>query len=298
MLNEPNRTEEIDISETFKAIGIIKKSIADDFAAQFISDQEQIESMDGIDITMTSDGGTYKTYAVANPEMTMRSVLQDAVYGDLGMDYILDRITVGELPLDWGRIRTRVKESLDHSMNVCAGEPWETVKIDKDISECVVAEMAAPYPTVIEFNDAYACWLPDLELLAGGDADLDASDTVEGVHLKSKKTCTVRSISEVWGEELVQVCDRLEAELEDFLLDAARNIEDCGKGFTQHVFNHWRTWTPSNFGKEELRLLRKSTEWILAANAFGIQVYTYIDVDREEALISTALEERKGQADA
>lgn len=183
-INEFNRIEGVALSEIYKSVGIIKKSIADDFVAQFIDEQEEIVSMSGIDITMTGDDGTEKVYTVANPELSMRSVLENPPYEDLGMDYMLDRLTINEFDLDWDRIRARIEDYLNHSMNVCAGENWETVKIDKDISECAVAEMAAPYPTVIEFNDAYACWLPDLELLAGGGTDLYAGETVEGVYMK------------------------------------------------------------------------------------------------------------------
>lgn len=182
-INEPNRIEGVDLSETCKAVGTILKSIADDFADQWIDDSEQIESMGAIEIAMEHSDEGLESHNVANPEASLRSVLENPPYEDLAMDYALDRQTVGEFPLNWERVRIRIEDYLNHSMNACAGGHWEAINIDKNYSEIVVSEVVPPYPAVAKLNDGYACWLPDIEMLAGGEVDFYSGDTIEGVYL-------------------------------------------------------------------------------------------------------------------
>lgn len=101
-----------------------------------------------------------------------------------------------------------------------------------------------------------------------------------------------------WGEELAEACGYLEAELEAFILDAARATTDYSLEFNNHVFNHWETWETINFDKEELCLHRAGIGWYLFLPAWGIQLYAYIDADRENDLMNIAIEEREEQANA
>lgn len=182
-INEFNRIEGVALSETYKAVGLVLKSIADDFAARWLHDSEQIGSMITIEITMEHSDEGLEQHSVADPEASLRSVLENLPYEDLAMDYALDRQTANEFPLDWERVRIRIEDYLNHSMNVCAGECWETIKIDKDYSEIVVSEVVPPYPAVAKLNDGYACWLPDIKMLAGGEVDFYTGNTIEGVYL-------------------------------------------------------------------------------------------------------------------
>lgn len=98
-----------------------------------------------------------------------------------------------------------------------------------------------------------------------------------------------------WGEELANTCDYLEAELEAFILDAARATTDYSLEFNNHVLEHWETYETIHFDKEELDLRRAEIPWYLFLPAWGIQLYAHIDADRENDLMNIAIEERENE---
>lgn len=98
-----------------------------------------------------------------------------------------------------------------------------------------------------------------------------------------------------WCEELAEAGDQLEAELEAFILDAARATTDYSLEFNNHVLRHWETWEPIHFDKEELCLRRAEISWYLFLPAWGIQLYAHIDADRENDLMNIAIEERENE---
>lgn len=98
-----------------------------------------------------------------------------------------------------------------------------------------------------------------------------------------------------WGEELADACAYLEAELEAFILDAARATTDYSLESNNHVFRHWETYETIHFDKEELDLRRVEISWYLFLPAWGIQLYAHIDADRENDLMNIAIEERENE---
>lgn len=98
-----------------------------------------------------------------------------------------------------------------------------------------------------------------------------------------------------WGEELADTCVYLEAELEEFILDAARTTTDYSLEFNNHVLRHWETYETTQFDKEELCLRRVENSWYLFLPAWGIQLYAHVDADRENDLMNIAIEERENE---
>lgn len=99
-----------------------------------------------------------------------------------------------------------------------------------------------------------------------------------------------------WCEELAEAGDQLTEELQEFLLDAARTTTDYSLEFNSHVFRHWETWEPTRFDKEELCLRRAHNSWYLFLPAWGIQLYAYIDADRENDLMDIAMRQRETES--
>lgn len=183
-INEFNRIEGIHPNDVYRAAELIKDALIDDFVSRFVEDCENQASMETIEYDMWLSDDTGKGYETASPENSLISVAEDTPYVDLMLDDAIRTRGADELGLDWYRARTRIEDYLNHSMYVCAGENWETTKIEGLFAEHELVEVVGPYPAVAEFDDAYACWLPDPEMLATGNTDFDYAGTIWGHYTK------------------------------------------------------------------------------------------------------------------
>lgn len=183
-INEFNRIEGINPNDVYRAVDLIKDALIDDFVARFVNDCENQASMKTVEYDVVDTDGGFRTFKTASPENSLLSVAEDAPYAHIMLDDEIRSRGSSELDLDWERARTRIEDYLNHSMNVCAGENWEPTKIEGTYEEHDLTAVIGPYPEVAEFDDSYACWLPDPEPLIDGHDDFDDGDMIRGRYIK------------------------------------------------------------------------------------------------------------------
>lgn len=187
-MNTNTDLEPIDLTDLYKAIGTVKRAIADSVAEEIVESFENLPSLyDVLDAAFHSSSyADGKEYEIPDMNAVLERVLSSVAFEDLKLCYALEQCTAAEMPVAWDRLKERIQQALDRAADAAT---WQQVRITRFDKPFVAYEslphIVPPYPAVACFQgDEYACWMPDPEMMAGGETDFDPADVIVGYHIQ------------------------------------------------------------------------------------------------------------------